>query len=348
MSPLSPQEFASEVALQAKLEPYHASRIASRIEHPGTMSLIPVRPDSLIAQIPTVVYAMEHGEYSAGPDVLRAQVTAQIESLFSEDWKLQTLGKHVFRYVELLEKFVSKDRLKKWLEAYVDRISENGQYGGSNTFRYFAALNLDRIRHFFADDPDFIRKLSVFLGNDFWVPSHAVLSGSAHPEEMRSPRDLSADASVIVPNVRTARGVTRAATTCSPQAETYHGWTSLNTDDLHAEDRKYIAVEDRLIGSMKWGDTRETKQHSFLSFRTVHDEATDSYPLIENALYLASSDVLRKIPETAGNVVQLSAEDDVAFMPQRSMQDSAIGNTNYLQRVRTVRSIVEQEFGFST
>lgn len=347
MSPLSPQEFSSDITAQAKLEPYHASRIATGIRYSDPTDIVPIHADSVVAMLPRVVYALEHGEHSANPDALRAQVTVQIESLFSEDWRLQTLGKHVFRYFELLEKFVSRDRLQEWLGMYIDRIMENKQYGGANQFRYFAALNLDRLQSIFADDPEFLARISSFIGDEHWIVASAVVSQESMPDAIAPQRDLVEDEQFALPNIRTARGVQHAATVCSPQAEAYHNQTSLSTHNVRAQDRKYVVVNGKLVGSVKWGSTRETVQHSFLSFRTVQDEGTGTYPLIENALYLASSDVLRRIRETAGNVVHFSSEDDVAFMPQRSMEDSAIWNTNYLRRVRTVREIVEHEFGFS-
>ena len=349
MSPLSPQGFADHIASQAKLEPHHTSHIRWGIESPGTTDLIPARAENVIANIPAIVYAVEHGELAEEVGDTRARVTAMIESLFTEEWRLQTLGKDVFRYFELLENFVEKDRLKAWLAAYIDRITKNKQYGGAGTFRYFAALNLDRLQSLFADDPDFLTKISAFLGNNVWVPAHAVVAPDDLPPSIVPERDLSCDEQLIIPNVCTVRGVQRAETVCNPQAETYHSWTSLNTTDLAAQDRKYIVVDGKLVGSVKWGTERETKQHSFLSFRTVRDEKQGTYPLIENALYLVTAEMMQRVRETAENVVHFSSNDDVGFMPQRAMEDSQVGSgTNYGERVRAVRGVVEQKLGIST
>jgi hypothetical protein len=345
------QEFTQGVVEQAKLESHHASRIVSSIQFSNSEDLVPTRADNVISQMPAIVYAMEHGEHAAQPDAIRGQVTALIESLLADgqDWRLQVLASDVFRYFELLEKFVQKERLQAWLAAYIGRITENGQYGGASTFRYFAALNFDRLQEIFANDTVFLDEVASFLGENYWVPVHAAVPERRIPEHIAAPRDLSADNVLTLPNVRTARGVLRAATTCSPQAEAYHNWTSLNTSDLSAQDRKYIMVDGTLIGSIKWGEERSTKQHSFLSFSTVRDEQTGTYPLVENALYQASAEVLNRVQETAGNVVHFSSADDIALMPVRHMEDSSVGSgTNYLERVRAVREVVAENFEITT
>ena len=334
------------------LDGAHVRFVHSLYDQPLRTRLMSMSDESLLTSL--LPFLSEIKNHPTECDELLSILSAKVTQMLQEKpWIINSSNRAqaFFRTLESLIFLTSEEQIRLAITSLLRRAQENQSYGGIADFSYFAALYYQKVVELFPKDQELHSLLlDVFRRNNNHVPLLSFIPPSGLPPdiserpfgEMKDHEtvpffmqdEILNFSDMIIPT----RRADRHFTSCAPQAEANHCELSMNPS--RSNERTFLFHKDRFLGSLKHSHTDHGNMKSFLAARTVFDEKTQAYPLIEGGIYLvASGSVLQSV---VASTPRYDINAPLQLMPQRHVQGMfRMNQSQYINCIRSWRKEVE-------